>query len=677
MKVSGKRGFILYLIGFAFAVQGVLLPCAKGAEGDLPSIKDLVKPAAGEENTGVAGEEEKPKFPGKLSIEEANLEAQYILPGKPICFIEVPNVMTLTDSFDQTKLAQLLAHEKVKYFFKNTPLGLQGLFTDLPPAYTSQQGIQLIVAGEHFIENFAHKDSRAVLGVYNTEENGLCAAFLINIGQNRKEPFETLQKARDSFLDEFPNYAMVESDHSDDFIDVIKADDESAELAYGIVRNYVVISTNAAFARAILKSGADGKREDALSSSPEYKDMGSYTDGKAHLRGYLDLRGVLGQIRSSALPTAGDMIDLVTDLIGRGTTREGRDGPGLTYYDLTVAGDGVKEHLVSPVAVNTDEKVGLPARLQAACVPEGELGEGGADWVTPQLVPYQPEFYIAGKVKPTGLSDFLNIRDNMQFGASPYAMELSSAIPASLTKVMNVYIGDAAPKILDGEVAFALLPKRNEVRNWVIVLSVKSASSTELRFSGLKAVSESNGVKIHCEESEGWEKKQCWAVFDQSVFKHIKSIRRGVSSSCLVFTSSGSMMQEIVDQAITISSLANNKDFTVRLGGLGENNSVVWYFNVPGMIGREYINTQAIVKRYFPRLKSISNLPPMSLINKESYGVVGGVNVQAGGSYCRSTILGPAPVVPSVVGMMTMQFPVWVRDRSRAYQLDSRARLGQ
>ena len=674
MKIWGKRvrfGRLAFTLLWACAVPLLLAGMGFAADdGELPSLKDLEHPAKSEK--GESKKKEEIKYPRRLTIEEANLQPQYLLPPGPLCYMDVPNGETLGQSFDETSIALLLANQRVKTFFKDNPLNSKSLFSDLPPAYTSAEGITLLMGGRYLAEAFLRAPRRVVVAVYRVPGRGLAVVFLADIGRNREAPFKELEIRRDKFLEGNANFVVNMSKHSDDFIDVIRSDDESSELAYGIVRNYALVCTNVAFAQDLL--AAAGQEQKGLSGSVAYADLGTYTDSKAQLRGFINLRGILDEARANILPDATEMLDLTCDVLGRGGAG---GGPSMIYYDLRAEGKRVIEHIVSPTQVNEGENEGkgIPARLREICKPAEDLANGQSDWVTPRLVPYQSNLFMAAHVRPSELSTFFTIRKNEHFGKSPYAKELSRTIPKALGRVISEDLGPKIDEILSGEVGLALLPQREKRRDWILALAVTNAAEAERLFSDRPA-SESNGVKIYSSPGE-WRKQVCWAVFDQSVFKHITSVFQKVPSSCAVITSTGVMMEETIDQVTTISSLADNKDFLAQIKVVGRDQSMLWYLNLPGITNREYANTPRRIRTYFPRLTNLSNLPPMTMVSRHATGIASGISVNPANPYCRSTIVSPGPTIPAIAGLMTMHFPSWVRERSRKYQKDSRDNLGR
>lgn len=659
MKMAGLlvSACLCVLIGFSSAMGG-----------ELPSLKDLVKK---KETTEGKKEEEVEQIPRDLEIKEANFEAQFLLPPGPLCYMEAPNGKGLSDSLARTNLAMLLDEKKVKAFFRENAIGINDLFTDLPPSYASKAGVRLLVAAKQFATAFVNNPGPVVLAVYKEPGRGINAVLLADIGRHREKPFRVLEKVRDTFLDQYPNFVVQETPHGDDFVDMIQSDDGSSELAYGIIRNFAVVSTNRRFAKQILRYATKGKEGDALAQSSAYTDLGTYTDGKAQVRGFIDLPAIQKELQSNALPKAAEMMDLSCDVLGRGT-KDAQNQPAMAYYDMRAEGIRIIEHVVSPTAAET---AGFAARLQAVCKPADALGEAGNDWISPRLIPYQPDFFVASHLLPSSLKAFLELKEK-HFGGSERAKELSAAIPTSLKFILKEAIADKSDELLTGEVALALLPLRGEEtkRDWIIVMGVRDATAASSQFGD--ANTELGGVKIWTRDAE-WKTGQCWGVFDQAQYKHIKSVGRGLPSSCLVVASSGALFQELVDQVSALTSLADNKDFLAQMKEVGRDNSLIWYLNLPGTVGREYMGILKHLRGFFPRLKSISNLPTMTMINKSTFGIAGGAQVREGQPYVRSTLTSPAPVIPSIAGLMGLHFPRWVRDRSRTQQLASRRKISR
>lgn len=648
---------------------------AVGGEEELPSFRDLVKPLL-EERGGAQSADEGPKFPPRLSVAEANLEGQYLLAPGPLCYLTVPNARALTDGLGTTAIAGLLREERVERFFKSNDFGVGQLFTDLPPAYASEDSVELLIAARRFVLPFLSSSRRVHFAVYRHETEGMLMVFLADIGRDRQEAFDAMIATRDAFLEQSLNLVVDESPHDADFIDVIRADNVDTELAYGIVRNFAVVCTSAAEARAILKAGLEGRGDDELSRSIAYADMGTYTDGESMLKGFIDLRSIRNAAHVNALPTASEMLALSVDFFGQGSAG---GGPRVIYYDLRSSDGKVVENVVSPIRTGDTAKPGVPARVASLCVPSEQLPTEGADWITPRLIPYQPEFVVMAHTVPQQLSEFLALPDAERLGESPYAQELSVRTPEVFKQIVNEILKDQRDNVLGGEVALAVLPARVDVGSgWLIALSVKSVAGANAAFAGYNPVAEANGVAIRSMSGPGeWEGNPCWAVFDQTVFTHLKSIFGQTGQSCMVVASSGELMQDTIDQVTALSSLADNKDFVARVRDAGRSSSMVTYLNLRGMIGRGYVHVPSALKRYYPRLEGVSNLPPMSLVNSYATGFGIGTTVKTGAPSITSTLVGPAPLMPGLAGLMTLKFPLWVRERSRLHQRYSRENLGR
>lgn len=644
------------------------------AEEEIPSLQDLVQPV-GEETAEGEAEEAKPKFPPRLSIEEANREGQYLLAPGPLCFFDVPNAQGFGANLKEAAFMQLMDEKKVEMFFKSNDFGPGQLFTDLPPAYSSSESIELLAAARRLADPFFDNNRRLLFAVYRIEGEGLVSVLLADIGRDRQEPHDKIIAVRDEFLDETPNFVLDESEHGGDYIDVIRNDAGGAELAYGIVRNFAVVATSAAEAKRILKAGAEGRGDEDLSRSVAYADMGTYTDGESQLKGFVDLTGIRTVAEQNALPTATEMLGLTTDVVGHGGA--GGSGPQLMYYDIRAENGKVIENVVSPARTPAGVEPGIPARLADMLKTPAELGADGPDWITPRLIPYQPDVVLMAQVKPGKFSEFLAIDDEKRFGSSPYAQELSKSVPETLKRLVLQVLQNNLDTVLGGEVTFALLPARQEKRHWLVAMSVSSVSVAETSFATFQPVSDINGVKIRSMDPGNWNDSPCWAVFDQTVFTHIKTIFGNVGQSCMVIASNGELLQDTIDQVTALSSLADNKDFIAQARAAGKDAGMVVYLNLPGMIGREYVNIPSELKSYYPRMKGVSNLPPMSLANKYAFGFGIGVTAKPGEAHCRSTITGPMPLMPALAATLTLKFPRWVRERSRQQQRTSRENLGR
>jgi len=630
------------------------------ASEDLPSIEELTKAKqAPADEAAKTGTEEKAHFPRKLDVEETNLEASALLPPDPYFYLETGNGQGAGTAMDGTAVAALLAEKRIDKFLRENPMTLVNLFVDLPERYSNADGLNLYGGGADFARAFARVDSRVVLAAYPGGGRGLLFVFLADIGRDRQAPFETLGALRDEFLNRAPQFALEESPRGDDCIDVLRAEDEKGELAFGIVRNYLVVCSNAAFAKNLIRVAAAGGGQKTLKQSPAFQEIARRTDSNALVRGFVDLRSLLLEAHANQLPGATEMLDFGCDLAGR----------GVLYYDLRVDGQRLIEHVVSPTQVRVEENEvrGVPARVLEVCTePAGDKA-----WNTAKVLPYQPDIYIAARVKPEAFAELL--LSPQPLGKSEYAAQIAASIPTVLRDREGVLslLKPGIDQALEGEVALALLPPHEGARPWIFVLSVLDVAAAKKLLDAREAAETVGDLKIYSLAQDKWQAQPCWTLLSQTVFQNLGTPQ-------IVIASSGELMQTIIDQATAVAaSLAENKDFVGQLAAAGKQNSVVWYYNLPALVSREYVNLPNHVKAYFPSLTSVSNRPPMSLVTKHITGIAGGVEPRAGELACRSTIVSPCTTIPSLAGILTVNMPRWIRERARLYLRDSRENLGQ
>ncbi len=660
MILSGKRG----LTGIAaYVMAGVLFGLnatpAVSAE-DLPSIEQLVTPKDKKDKDGnTVDGKKKPEFPRKLEEEETNLEISKLLPPGPFFYFEAGNGEQACANFEKTSVARFLARKKVVKFLRNNPLTLANLFVNLPERYSNSAMLGLYSVGAHFARTFARTDSRVVLAAYKGGTTGPQVIFMADIGADRKAPYDKLCSLRDKALADYPGIVLEETPKSDDYIDVMRSTDRKGELAFGFVRNYVVVCTNAEFARNLLtvaKAGGAGK---SLAGSNAFREISRNTDSSSSLRGFIDLRAMLTEVAVNQLPGATEMLDLGCDLLGR----------GVLYYDMKIDGKRLLEHLVSTTRVNADagERPGVPARIMQVCSGPAE----GAVWTTAKIIPYQPEFFLAMRVKPGVFADLMAAPQPL--GSSAYSTQISITIPAALRApegFLQILKPDA-DRLMTGEVAMALLPVHEDKRPWIFVMALQDAPATIKALAVQEPAQNISGLNIYSLDPQHWQQMPCWVVISQSTFQNL-------GTSQLVLASSGNLLHTVIDQTTAVAaSLAENKDFTTQLTALGDGQSVIWYYNLPGVISREYVNLPVILRTYFPPLGNISNRPPMSLVNKYFSGIAGGVRVKPEDLACRSTMVGPLPTIPALAGLLGVGMPQWIRERARMYLSKSRQNLGR
>ncbi len=630
-----------------------------GAGEPLPSIEDLVKSEKTEEGRAETAEEQKPRFPKKLSVEEANLQASELLPENPYLYLEAANGGRTGRAWDESALSQLLDHKRVQQFLKNNSFTLSNLFTDLPERYSDSESLNLYEAAAHFVRGFLRVDARVMLAAYAGGEKGLQIVFLADIGRDRKAPFEKLETMAEEFLEAHPAFVLEESPRGDDYIDVMHGDAGQSHLAFGIVRNYVVISTSAPIARNLIRLGKGNGEGKTLGQAAVYRELAQRTESDAHVRGFADLRALLREVQANQLPGATEMLNLACDVAGR----------GVLFYDLRVDRQQIIEHIVSPAQVNTEanELPGIPARLLRVCAPPA----AETTWTTNKVVPYQPDLYMAARVQPAAIVDLL--ASSRALGGSAYAKQIAISIPPALkSETGPIQRLKSNFGVLDGEVALALLPAMEDRQPWLCVLALKDADAAEgLLQTEKPATVMGGGLRVFSSDSSRWEKSPCWTVLRQGKFQSLQA-------SQLVITSSGELLQTIVDQATAVAaSLAENREFQAQIKAVGEGQSLIWYYNLPAKVSREYVDLPNHVRTYFPNLQNVSNRPPLSVISKHIFGIAGGVVPKPGDIACHSTVVSPCAVGPSLAGLLLINLPRWIRERARIYHRNSRENLGR
>lgn len=626
---------------------------------DLPKISELNQPK--EKQGAAAADEKKAAYPAKLEAGDANLAAADLLPPNPYFYIQASSGEALFKALGDTKFFSLLKDRKFSAFLSDNPFNLANLFIDLPGAYAKPESVNACGGLLDFIKNFSGTPGSVTLAAYRGDEKGPQVVFLAAMpGLERKEPFERLQALKDVFLAANPSFKAQDADHGDDYVDVVSG--EKAELAVGMVRNYAVACTSGAFARNLIDTARRGGG--SLGTSPAYLELAPKTSPASQVRGFVDMRALLAEVSANELPGAVEMLDFACDVAGRGKK------DGIIYYDLSVTETGTLEHLVSPAAVETEagELPGIPARLLQVCKPS----DPAAALTTTKLVPYQPDFFLAAFVKPGAFADLLE-QSQQPFGGSAYATQLAISIPESLRSPSRGILRQIKGNIdalLTGEIAMALLPGKDGAPEWLFILSVNNATEAASAVASGEPAETVSGVGIYSLDKERWKKAQCWAVLGQGNIQNL-------NASQIVVASSGELMQTVIDQAVAVAaSLAENRDFQQRAAAIGQGYSLVWYYNLPAQVSRNYIDFNKYVSSFFPRIKTAVSRPPMSLLSDHVCGLIGGVKVESGAGTVSSTFSGPFPAAPALSALLALEMPSWIRERSRRYLSESRLGMG-
>jgi hypothetical protein len=629
------------------------------AEDGLPLISRMTQDE--EEEKTEEEEEEEAVYPPNLSARVGVYEAVDLLPQGAFVYLEARSGEGLLEKLDQTAAAGLLQEKSVQRFISTNKFGLDSLLTDLPDGWDSPQAVEAGALVGRIVSAFAGADGQLALAAYPASTGDLpVVVFLASIGTERREPYERLEALLLDHLGQAPGLHRRPGDHSGDYADVIRLSHDRfrAELACGIIHNFVFVATEQAFAQSLLDRLAGTAGRNSLAEGRAFADLAQRTPADSIIRGFLDLEGILRASRRSNLSRARNWAELASDVGHR----------GVIYYDLRPEGEALLEHFTMP-ALPGAGMVTLGARL--ALVGDRQASVGAADLDGPAVMPYQPLSYIAMHVKPVELQALLNKRTI--FGSSPLSAQLSRSLPSTVVRIFNA-VGAQADTLLTGEVGISLVSNARRARgyDWLMALPLRNAKKTREAIAATGRPFKILGIEIHNAAGTPEPEQPAWAVLESG-----GGYLRNLPRSFLVVASSGAAMRAALDRVVGGgATLAQNDDFITQMDRIGEVGVLGLYDNMPQSIQIGYhTKVRSFLRASFPQIGNIRAIPPLRDVNRHIFGVAAGVTLPEEGML-RFSYRSPTGFLPTgaVQGLLTL--PQWLREREEEALREARTSLG-
>jgi len=590
--------------------------------------------------------------PRVLAPAELVQDPAALLPAGALFYFDCPSLRTFRGGWRGSLGGQLFADPRMAGVRRNNSFGFAELFSDLPDMFVSPERVMLASRASELAEMWLAADfaSRwAVAGYANEREPGvLDVVFLVEVGADR-EPAERLATEwRDRMAADERGWFPDEGSHSDDFIDVWSAPEgRRAEAAYGLARNWAVVSTSGDLARDVRPGSAN-----RIAGNGTFTALRRRTgSSQAAVKGFVRFRELAAAV--AGLPGAGEMVGFLGEVFGLG-----RGAEDAAFYALSFDGPLAKEELwCSPeVEPGLDEAPGLAARLV-------EAAAGAEHWGILKALPFQPSplYFAAMRFKKGELEKWLREGDQ-PFGRSPLARGFAPAPLARRVIAQAPFHNNS----LEGEAAVCLLPMELDGdgdRSWLAAFELPEGGVTLSR-TGM--VHEVGDVQVFGEGAD-WRNQPAWTVLTRKAFK-------ALPKDYLAMASTGTLLLEWTQQMTAESTLADNKDLMERVGTRGA--SAVWYVDVPGAVSRGYGDLSLIAKSFFPRSTGLNSRPPLSVLRSHAVGAGGGADVGADG-WVRYTAEGPLPAFPVLGAWVVASGPGWIREGGRRAMSTSRENLSR
>lgn len=626
-----------------FLLTGLLCQNIFSAEtnnkSNLPLISDIVI-----EKTDKAekkAEEKKEIFPRELSAREANTDILEILPQGAVYYFESPNGKILEEKYGNTAIAQLLEEKSVSNFFKQNDFGLSYLLTDLPEEYSSTHMVAIANLYAEMVMEFIDTDGRIAVAGYSEGQDKNYFCFMADIGKRRKPAFDKIQQIIKTAIDNNPEIIQQKVDYKDDYIENIYAglNEKRVDLAYGFIKNFLVISNRIDFARTIMQNANKGSAEKPLADDKPCRYINSNTNAKSLLRGYISVTNLKN---SSEESEASYVIGFAEDLTNRVAV----------YYDLSTSGETVIENITIPIP-SADDTATLASRLNMISQKGQKLNS--KNLLSPKLMPVETSFYLSVKVKPSDMASLLS--EERIFGSSKYSDEIAGKRSKSLMENIRK-LAETADETFDGEISFAYLGMGMMGSiDCMACFPLRSTSglSETLESFGTKPV-KSNNVEIYTATGSLEDGQPVWAILSQA-----ETSFRKLGSSFLVCASSGNVMEDIINRIIGgRATLLLNEDFIKQVDQVKESRSLVCYYNIADTIRAAYPNNiRELLQICYPK-NQIHAMPTLSIINKYIFGM--SVSMSIDEEYgLRFSFSSPMGVIPAVAVPAVLATPVIFR----------------
>jgi hypothetical protein len=567
-----------------------------------------------------------------------------------VWYLEIPDAARLSGNWNAGLTGKFFNEPAIIRTLRNNRFGLEQLFSDLPEAVVSPARIRALAGAVELGLALGGAAERASLAAYLGSGGRLAFLLLLDVGLDRLPAFGTMGEWETSFYVDNPEAEIVRGDHGGNFLDVWRLNPGggplAGEIALGFAENLAVVSNDAAVANACLELLAGGE---SLGDSvwggrlAASRPRSSSADAVSFLRPGAVLDG-LGDT-----PLARRAVKLWADCLGHGDA-EG----GAVYYGLEFTPEGVRESYQLPLSGE-----GGPESLAGALA---SRLEPSASWTVPQALPYQPNpvIFLAARMDGEELGRILERRGGIGEGI------LGEFQLPEATRDHIFGVGEVLDS-LTGEVGIAWFPRADGGLEWLLALACSGNPQPALE-KGPRRV-ERNRTAIFSLAQEDWLGAFCWAVATPG------NLRR-LSGDFLLLASSGELMVSTLDQLLSGASFVLNRDFARELEAAEDGHGLLFYFNLPEILVRQYPNLSQIARGFYPRSPGLNSRPPLNVLRRYARGALGAVNpAPASGGFVRATVQSPLPSFFVLAAGSVLRFPMNLRIDGRAAMEKSRENL--
>jgi hypothetical protein len=286
-------------------------------------------------------------------------------------------------------------------------------------------------------------------------------------------------------------------------------------------------------------------------------------------------------------------------------------------------------------------------------------------WSAPAVLPYQPNpvFMFLAQLEGRMLGGILR-QERRIFGLSR-DLEHFSMPPEARLLLSNDLL-----EILTGEVALAFYPPTSGEegeQSWIMVLPCTENPTRRLIRSASQV--DYNGGTIMSQEEQEWRTAPCWTPISADAF-------RRANGNFLVISSEGNLIINTIDQLVSGQPFTANKDFAASVATAESEHGLLFYYNVPEVVAREYPNLPRIMRSLYPRSSGLNSRPPLALLRRHAKGITGAIApFLPDTSFTRVTVQAPIPTLGALAANILLRFPADLRMQGRAAMAKSRENL--
>ena len=637
-----------------YFVLAALLACSciQAFAMDVPPLKDLRKPVEKKEEV----KDEEPVIPEPVGAGSRIADPARVCPEGAVWYMAVPDAARFINNWKQSPPGKLMAEPSMVQTFRNNRFGLDFLFSDLPASAITPERVATMAAAVELAGAVAPVSEKLAMAGYIDADGRFSFMFVLDVGLVRETAFSRLGIWETGFMLANPNVSATRDDHSGNFIDVWTLSrpdgaEAHAQVAAGFVHNMLVISNNAELARQSL-SRLGGGGSVASSHWGERLAASLDSSASADALGYVRMDVLLDGLKSA--PIARQAVAIWADYIGHG----GKDGEAL-YYGLQFTEDGVRETFLLPT----------PAQGTSASLLEvfSRRLKPVQKWTCVSVLPYQPNpsMFLAAQMEGKILGGLLR-QERRIFGLSNDVDHFT--VPP---EARRLFTNDALA-LLTGEVGISFYPGTGTddgkvKRPWLMVLP---CSANPLRkLPRAESQVDYNGGVVMSRDVTNWRNTTAWTVISSDSYRRL-------NGHFLVIASEGNLILSAIDQLVSGSSFASNKDFAAAVAKAEANHGLLFYINVPETVARQYPNLSQIMRRLYPRSSGFNSRPPLSVLRRYAKGITGAIAPSANGStFTRVTVQAPIPTLGAIAADTILTFPMSLRLEGRAAMETSRNNL--